>query len=122
MSEHPLSSITKSHISNCLRTVTNKRAGRFRTDNLYVGIGLTFSNDDNEVRDGVLRLVAEKNDADIIYSCTYHFKERHVEENILKEGEFKLTPDAIELVANKWFSEFQEAARRANNNDKTILH
>ena len=121
MSERPLSSITKSHITNCLRTVTNKQSGRFRTDSLSVKISLHLD-DEDDIRNGLLRLVAKEPTTNIMHGIVYYFKERHVEENILKEGEFKLTSDAIELVANKWFSEFQEAARRANNNDKTILH
>lgn len=121
MSEHPLSSITKSHITNCLRTATNKQVGRFRTDSLSAKITLHLDDEDG-IRNGLLRLVAKEPTTNIMHGIVYYFKERHVEENILKEGEFKLTTDAIELVANKWFYEFQEAARRANNNDKTILH
>lgn len=120
MSEHPLSSITKSHIANCLRTVTNKQVGRFRTDSLSTKISL-YIDDEDGIRNGILTLGAKEPATNIMHGVTYHFKERHVEENILKEGEFKLKSDAIELVAHKWFSEFQEAARRANN-DKTILH
>lgn len=109
MSEHPLSSITKSHIINGLRGTGNKRMGRFKTDNLYVGIGLSFDNNDDEIRNGRLMLVAGENGGDIIYRCTYNFKERHIEERPLREGEFRLTPAAIELVASKWTSDIQRA-------------
>lgn len=121
MSEHPLSSITKSHIVNGLRNVTNKQVGRFIADGFSAKITLHLDDEDG-IRNGLLRLTIKESATNIMYDTVYHFKERHVEENIFKGGEFKLTPGAIELVANKWFSEFQEAARRANNNDKTILH
>lgn len=120
MSEHPLSSVTKFHIANCLRATTNEQPGRFMTDRLHVKINLYLDNKDG-IRNGFLRLVAQEPATNTIHNITYCFKERHVKESILKEGEFKLTPDAIKLVANKWFYEFQEVARRANN-DKTILH
>nr|DAD57933.1 MAG TPA: hypothetical protein [Bacteriophage sp.] len=109
MSEHPLSSITKFHIANCLRSVTNKKIGRFRTDSLSVGIELSLRNNDDDIRHGFIALKAKEIETDILYGCTYCFKDRHIEENILEENEFRLTPTAIELVANKWISDIQRA-------------
>nr|DAD59902.1 MAG TPA: hypothetical protein [Bacteriophage sp.] len=109
MSEHPLSSITKSHITNCLRTMTNKRIGRFRTDSLSVGIELSLHNDKDDIRHGFMILKAKEIGTDILYGCTYCLRDRHIEENILEEDEFRLTSTAIELVASKWISDIQRA-------------
>lgn len=109
MSEHPLSSITKSHITNCLRGTGNKRMGSFRTDNLYGGIGLGFDNNEGEIRYGRLMLAVEEIGGDIIFRSTHNFKERHVEERMLREGEFRLKQDAIESFADKFISDIQRA-------------
>lgn len=108
MSEHPFSSITKSHITNCLRTVTNKSPGRFLVDGLSVKITLHINNEDG-VRDGTLRLIAKEVATNIMHSVAYFFRERHIDESILQEGEFKLKPEAIELIAYKWISDIQRA-------------
>lgn len=109
MSEHPLSSITKSHITNGLRGTGNKRMGSFRTDNLYGGIGLCFDNNEDEIRYGRLMLAVEEIGGDIIFRSTHNFKERHVEERMLREGEFRLKLDAIESFADKFISDIQRA-------------
>lgn len=112
MSEHPLSSITKSHITNCLRTVTNKSSGRFLVDGLSAKITLHINNEDG-VRDGTLRLIADEVTTNIMHSVVYFFRERHIDESILQEGEFKLKPEAIELIAYKWISDIQRAIRES---------
>lgn len=113
MFEHPLSSITKSHIMSALRGTGNKRMGSFRTDNLHGGTGLCFDNNEDELRYGRLMLAVEEIGGDIIFRSTYNFKERHIDESILQEGEFKLKPEAIELIAYKWISDIQRAIRES---------
>lgn len=109
MFEHPLSSITKSHIMSALRGTGNKRMGSFRADNLHGGTGLCFDNNEDELRYGRLMLAVEEIGGDIIFRSTYNFKERHIEERMLRENEFRLKPDVIESFADKFISDIQRA-------------
>lgn len=107
MSEHPLSAITKSHIAIALRSVSS----RGRNSWIYTDkrIGLIEFVPRNEETWSAPSIFVEIEDEELgmKYRFEMELKDRHLEENILKEGEIRLTKNAIELISDIWFKKIE---------------